>query len=670
MSLPETDTLLFYLINRDLPNAFLDRVMPFVTSHVFLVFLPLVILLAVKEKRKLVPALATGLVAVALADAGSNILKEIFMRQRPCSALEHVHLLVGCGRAYSMPSNHAANAFAFAVTLWFMLRSRLNPLLLAAAALIGFSRVSVGVHYPSDVLVGALLGTGAAYASLSLFRWAEMIYEKRSYEQALVLVLILISFFRLSLIITGPFNLTPDEAHYWEWSRRPDWSYYSKGPMIAWLISIGTLLFGNTELGIRFFAVVLSALSSVLLFRIGKELYDERTGLSSALLIPVVPLFSVFGMLLTIDSPFIFFWVLSLYFFHRIIRREGNVPLFSWILLGISSGAGLLTKYTMAFFLFSAFLYLIFEKDARKFLKTPGPYLTVIISMLVFSPVIFWNASHGWVTLKHTAGQAHLHEGIVFSLRTFGEFLGSQFGVITPLLFVMSLIALRKVWFTRGGSFLFWFSMPILVFFFLKSIQGKVQANWALTGYITPLVAFSTVYISGWENRSKAVRTATVASVLLALLVTLFAHYPSALRLPDKLDPSTRLAGWKELGKEASVLYKDVSQKSPAFVFSDSYQVASELAFYMDGNPVTYCANAGRRMNQYDLWPGFETLKGQNALFVRAKEKGLPGEVARAFSRCDRQVITVTTIKKKTMKFTIFSCYDFTGFESQQIERF
>jgi undecaprenyl-diphosphatase len=155
-----------------------------------------------------------------------------------------------------MPSNHASNAFAFAMTLWFMLRSRLSPLFLAAAALIGLSRISVGVHYPSDVLVGAVLGTGVAYASVRLYRWAEKIYENRSCKEALFLVLILMSFFRIWLIITGPFDLTPDEAHYWEWSRRPDWSYYSKGPMIAWLIRVGTLLFGNTVLGIRVVAVL------------------------------------------------------------------------------------------------------------------------------------------------------------------------------------------------------------------------------------------------------------------------------------------------------------------------------------------------------------------------------------------------------------------------------
>jgi len=155
------------------------------------------------------------------------------------------------------------------------------------------------------------------------------------------------------------------------------------------------------------------------------------------------------------------------------------------------------------------------------------------------------------------------------------------------------------------------------------------------------------------------------------MLATLFAHAPSLLRLPEKRDPSIRLVGWKELGGEASVLYNDMAVKGPVFIFSDSYQVASELAFYMKDNPVTYCVNLGRRMNQYDLWPGFENLKGQNAIFIRARDKkNLPEEVSSAFNSCELKMIEVTTRKKKTLKFSVFACYDFKGFESQQPETF
>jgi len=151
--------------------------------------------------------------------------------------------------------------------------------------------------------------------------------------------------------------------------------------------------------------------------------------------------------------------------------------------------------------------------------------------------------------------------------------------------------------------------------------------------------------------------------------LTVITYSLPALDLPEKQDPSARLIGWEKLGKEADRVYDDMLPEGPLFVFSDRYQISSELAFYMKGHPVTYCINLGRRMNQYDLWPGFEDLIGHNAIFVRDKKK-IKKEVEEAFEKCEAEPVSIRKKNSKVVKFTIFKCYDFKGIKMKPPKSF
>ncbi len=680
MSLKELDIQLFFSINKGFQNGFFDAAMPFITKNYYLFVIILAFILAVKNRKDVITPVILAVISVALTDWLSASLKYLIERPRPCKILEDVRLLVGCGRAFSMPSNHAANAFALIFALSYPSSKNLRWLLIFGGLVVAFSRVYVGVHYPSDVIVGASVGLMVSAIVIGLYKWSAMRFKLKPYTTVLFLALLGISLFRIYYITQGVIDLSPDEAHYWEWSRRLDLSYYSKGPMIAYLIALGTAIFGDNVFGIRVMAVILSALSSVFIFFLGRRLFDEKTGLISAVLLQIIPLYSVYGVLFTIDSPFIFFWVFSLFLFWKAINTALTIPsndsmfhgksseAIFWVLLGISIGFGLLTKYTMAFFYICAFLFLIVAGKYRKILLTKWPYISFAISILVFSPVILWNAKHSWVTLKHTAGQVHVEKGFNISFSSLAEFIGSQLGVLTPVILVLMIYAvfrLRKR--SDGGNFLFWFSIPVLVFFVFKSIHEKVQANWALPGYITGIIALSLYLSEKWNSLKKGLKVTVIAGVVLPLVVTAISHYPAILKLPPKIDPTARIRGWKELGTEVSVLSEELSKKGPFFIFSDRYQISSELAFYVKGQPVTYNVNLGRRMNQYNLWPGIENLIGFNAIFVRTHDSDVPAVFKAAFDGCEKKLLNVYTKDLLLRTYSIFTCYNFKGLEQGEI---
>jgi membrane-associated phospholipid phosphatase len=705
VNLPEVDTLIFFFINRDIQNRLFDIIMPFITNKAYLLILPIVGWFFYKDFKKTFIAVIIGLASLALSDWGSHILKHLFERPRPCSIFEGVHLLAGCTNSYSMPSSHAVNSFAFVTPFFILFKNRIRYAFLVVAFLVSFSRVYVGVHYPSDIIAGGLFGAGVALSLVALYNRAYERYKVKPYSTVLFVFLLAISVFRIYYIQRGPLDLSPDEAHYWEWSRRLDWSYYSKGPMIAYLIYIGTTIFGDTVFGIRVMAVIFSSLSSVFLYKLGKNLYDEQVGLFSAVLLQIIPLFATYGIIFTIDSPFIFFWILSLFMFHRATSnvqhltknpkpetKNTNPPSYSsnppppplekggkggfdaslfthhssliyWILLGLSIGFGLLTKYTMAFFYLCSSLFLLLRE--RRLFFTKGPYIALLVSLLVFSPVILWNAGHNWVTLRHTAGQAHVAEGLTISLKSFFEFVGSQFGVITPILLILMSVSLWNLRKQKWGGLLFYFCVPVVTFFLLKSIQGKVEANWALPGYVTGIIVFSVFFEKVFSER-KGKKILFGIAILLSIIVTAVAHYPSILDLSVKQDPTSRLRGWKELGSEVTKIYEKMSEDGPVFLFSERYQVSSELAFYVKGRPITYCINLNRRMNQYDLWSGFDELPHHNAIFVTIGDVSVPQKVAGAFEKIEKKLFTVNEKDKKIRDYSIFLCYDFKGLKEEK----
>jgi undecaprenyl-diphosphatase len=179
------DDGMFRLINRMLENPVFDRLMPILSDKwvAFALAAGLLAIVIVRGDRRAWLLVGVAIASVALSDASGNLIKHLVDRTRPCHVLPDVHLLAGCTRSFSLPSNHATNMFALAAVVWLTLH-RWRWALVGLATAVAYSRVYLGVHYPSDVLVGALWGAsmGWSVTHAAMHLWPGLL-RRRDAEQ-------------------------------------------------------------------------------------------------------------------------------------------------------------------------------------------------------------------------------------------------------------------------------------------------------------------------------------------------------------------------------------------------------------------------------------------------------------------------------------------------------
>jgi 4-amino-4-deoxy-L-arabinose transferase-like glycosyltransferase len=471
---------------------------------------------------------------------------------------------------------------------------------------------------------------------------------------------------RLAFLAWGGLDLSPDEAHYWEWSRRLDLSYYSKGPLVAYLIAGLTAVFGTSVFGIRLGAIGLSIVGAWALYRLGRELFERpEPGALAVIGLQITPLVWAGSLLTTIDAPFVVIWTLGLWAAHRALTggRTG-----AWLLLGLAVGVGTLAKYAMLFALPGLLLYLWLAPERRPALRSGGPVLAALAALVTLAPVLIWNARTGWVSARHVASQG---QGNGVSLEHFVEFVGSQLLVLTP---VVAILLGWGLWVgVREGlgrrqepyRFLLAFAGPVLAAYLAVSFQGKVQANWPVAAYPPLALATAGLLMERRAGRTAAARRAQmrilVAAAAVALGVSALGHVVDRL-VPRRLDPTARLRGWAELGRNVRMTLDRMPDPGRTFLASNRYQVTSELAFYTPGAPPAYNFNLGRRLNQYDFWESPDSRLGWDAVYVEEGAHPLDGRIEAAFDGVDPPIVLEITRGDRVIRvFSLYRAYGFRG---------
>jgi len=400
----------------------------------------------------------------------------------------------------------------------------------------------------------------------------------------------------LRLVYGAQVELMPEEAYYWNYSRHLDIGYLDHPPMVAWLIRVGTILWGNTEFGVRFGALCSGVVASFFLFRLARNLFGEANALIVLVFAQALPFFFLSGMLMTPDAPLTAAWAASLYFLERALVGGRSS---AWIWAGLSLGVGLLSKYTIGLVGLAAFIFMLLDPPSRRWFRRWEPYAAVLIAALVFAPVIVWNAQHDWASFAFQTSR-RLAERPRFSLHSL---VGSAILLITPT----GLLAVGAA-FVRGqqqstavqgapgpATARPWRFVQLSLFvplavFCIFSLRHKVKLDWTGASWVAalPAMAFGIAQAHGTRLSSSRrwLRAAWPPTIAAMLLIYGAGLYHLVLGIPGvgySTHPELIPVGWRDLGRQIDGVAAGVRAKygdDSLVVGMDRYAIASELAFY------------------------------------------------------------------------------------------
>lgn len=462
----------------------------------------------------------------------------------------------------------------------------------------------------------------------------------------------------------SPLDLSGDEAQYWDWSRQLGWSYYSKGPLVAWIIRLSTEIFGSTMPAVRYPAMVLAVGTSICTYWLVVKLFkSDRLALGTGLLYHFIPVFIAGSILMTIDPPFFFCWALATCL---AVKGLFDGSRWVWPVVGLILGAGFLTKYAMLLWWVGLGIFLLIDRPSRRWLRSGWFWSMPVIALACTAPVVYWNAQHHWVSLLHVKEQT----GTGFRWSNPLEFLGGQVAILgLSLAIIMAGAVIYAVRLRVGdressdtmasGSdrsdrdhlravrYLLSIGLSFFAIVFVDSFRSKIQPNWPAPAYFT-LMILSAYFLSirlgrgcphKWWWRGNLLFMVVVGVVMAPLVHDFSILYPYLDRLDHvrkvfgakhpltvrQIDPTYKLRGWQELGQVVGLELRAMEPGS--FILADDYQTTAELAFYAPGQPKTYYGGSyfkqsPSRFSQYDMWPDRSlapadtTLIGRDAVYV------------------------------------------------------
>jgi len=466
---------------------------------------------------------------------------------------------------------------------------------------------------------------------------------------------------RLVALYANGTDLFFDEAQYWAWSEDPALGYFSKPPLIAWIIGVATTACGAGEACVRLPSPLLHTATALAVFWLGRRLYDARVGALSALAFATLPGVSLSAGLISTDVPLLLCWALALVGFAALFDTQKLWPA---LLLGVALGAGLNAKYAMAWFALCAGIYLFMTAERRGVLKDYRLYLALAIGALMIAPNLVWNASHKFATFAHTAENANWGGSLLHPNKAL-EFFAAQFGVFGPILFGAFLVIAwqaRRARRPEADRLLLAFSVPILLIIIGQAFLSRAHANWAAPAYVAASVLVVATMVRddawGWLKASFALHAAVL------LLLVFGTATAGRVPLPLNPDPFARTLGWHEVAEatRAELAKAAAAGKPFAAVLSDDRAMTAELLYYMRDEPTPVLAwRVGAPHDHFEMTRPFTAATPAPVLLVRADEGS--GPAVKSFASVEKVAEKVLPAGENAQRRVTF--YALAGYKGQ-----
>jgi hypothetical protein len=442
----------------------------------------------------------------------------------------------------------------------------------------------------------------------------------------------------LRLVAAALTPLTFDEAYYWMWSKHLAFGYYDHPPMVALVIRLGTMIAGDTELGVRLVSILLALPMSFAVFGAAAILFGGvRLAATATILLNVTLMAAVGTMIVTPDAPLLVASCFVLFALAKVLETGRGAW---WLAVGAAVGAALLSKYTALFFGPAIVIWLVSVPKLRRWLLSPWLYLGGLAALAIFAPVILWNADHQWVSFIKQIGRARIED---FRPSFMGELIPTQIAFATPLVFILGAMG-HYALFTRNAgasaariliNATFW---TIVTYFFWHSLHARVEANWFAPVYPAFVIAAAVAaHLVRWEVRAQSVadfcrRWASPVGIVMFVLLVVQAD--TGVLTAYRRDATVRSVGvgWRELASQIEAVRVRLGATC---VLAPDYGTTGWLTFYLPrGTCVVQPTQRIRWVNMPEPDPALLTGK---VLYVdEARPIGPPVYLQDVYTRIER----------------------------------